>query len=220
MGSVQNLWRQDSSDLLLMQTWAFISLGFSACREDRMDKMFCFLALSKDPKGKEQDLGLWHLSLRRELLGSHVAVPPLFRQGYNLDHPISVGFLCKRSSQKLFLVMCSKVQQSSFPRISSSPPPIKHTPLTSVKKCDILRRSYFCKKGTSYSCKKPLVENALNGIHLEAIICFTKNKKKMLPWRMIPLVLLSDCVYIINDWTERLFFFSPVGGRWMCRQRR
>lgn len=28
---------------------------------------------------------------------------------------------------------------------------------------------------------------------------------------MIPLVLLSDCVYIINDWTERLFFFPQLG---------
>lgn len=52
-----------------------------------MDKIFCFLALSKDPKRKDQHLGLWCLSLGRELLGSSVSGSPLFRQTTTLSVP-------------------------------------------------------------------------------------------------------------------------------------
>lgn len=74
--------------------------------------------------------------------------------------PSHFSWSLQKEFPRLFLVTYSKVQRSSFPRSSSSPPPMKYTPLNSVKKWHS-PEIYFSKKDTG----KPNAENTLSGIY-------------------------------------------------------
>lgn len=75
-------------------------------------------------------------------------------------------------------------------------PPTQPTSLNSVKKKSDILLSYFSNEGTWDSN----VVNTLNGIYTgRQLLALQKGKKKTCFLEEGPLVLLSNCVYIIND---------------------
>lgn len=174
-----------------MQTWAFISLDFSACW-DRMDKMFCFLL--PDPKGKDQDFGWWFLSLRRELMGSCVPVSPHFRQNCSFDQLTHFRKSLWKKLPKLFFGNLFQSLADFFSKklfLYPPPHPNKSYFFKFSQKWQILLRSYFSNKRTW----EPNVGNILNGIYTWRQLFVLQRKKIMLPWRTTSSSLKWLCMH-------------------------